>query len=75
MKLTPKKLNLRAELHGTILSHHAASLGNAYDTKKVVGFKTFENLYDNLGLESVVRISQGDYMRQIVTCKSAFRAL
>ena len=35
MKLTPKKLNLKVDLHGTILSH-AASLKNAYDTKKVV---------------------------------------
>ena len=72
--LTPKKLNLKSDLHGTILSH-AASLKNAYDTKNVVEFKTFKNLFDNLGLESVVRVSQGGYMRQIVRCKTAFRAL
>ena len=62
MKLTSKKLNLKADLHGTILSD-AASLKNAYDTKEVVGLKC-ENLYDNRGLKSVVRPSQGGYTRQ-----------
>ena len=64
--LTPKKLNLKSDLHGTILSH-AASLKNAYDTRKVVEFKAFENIFDNLGLESVVRVSQGGYTRQTRT--------
>ena len=61
MKLTPKKLNLKVDLHGTI---HAASLKNAYDTKKVVGLKKCENLFNNRVLKSVVRPSQGGYTRQ-----------
>ena len=63
LKLTSKKLNLKADLHGTILSD-AASLRNVYHTKKVVGLKKCENLYDNRGLKSVVRPSQGGYTRQ-----------
>ena len=47
LKLTPKKLNIKSDLHGTILSH-AASLKNAYDTKEVVAdskhIKTFTTI-------------------------------